>query len=90
MAKCKHCEEDITWIDGRPFSLQSHFKVCRPNGVQVKKKPVFGPNHDALAYDALMRLGYKSQEAHDMLDKAQGGTSEELVASALQQSGKRE
>ena len=36
MSKCKHCEEDITWIDGRPFSLQSHFKVCRPNGQRVK------------------------------------------------------
>ena len=31
MSKCKHCDEDIVWIDKRPYSLQSHFKVCRPD-----------------------------------------------------------
>lgn len=82
MSLCKYgCGEEITWIDGRPFSLQSHFKVCRPAG----KKPVLGPNHDALAFDGLRRLGFKATEAHDMLDRATGETSEELVASALQQ-----
>lgn len=42
MAKCKHCPEEITWIDGKPYSLQNHFKVCRPDGAK-KPAPVKEP-----------------------------------------------
>ena len=31
MTICKYgCGEEITWIDGKPYSLQNHYKVCRP------------------------------------------------------------
>ena len=37
MSLCKYgCGEEITWIDGKPFSLQNHYKVCRPAGKKVK------------------------------------------------------
>ena len=37
MSLCKYgCGEEITWIDGRPYSLQSHFTVCRPGEKKVK------------------------------------------------------
>ena len=64
MTLCKYgCGEEITWIDGRPYSLQSHFKVCRPAG----KKPGKRPPEIELAVEALVSLGHKQKEAERMV-----------------------
>ena len=63
MAKCKNCPEEITWIDGKPYSLQNHFKVCRPAG----QKPGKQPPEIELAVEALVTLGHSKTEAERMV-----------------------
>ena len=50
MTLCKYgCGEEITWIDGKPYSLQNHYKVCRPAG---KVKPVVHVGKKSIVTDA--------------------------------------
>ena len=56
MTLCKYgCGEEITWIDGKPYSLQNHYKVCRPAGkkpvVHVGKKSIVTED-EAASFDA--------------------------------------
>ena len=62
---CKYgCGEEITWIDGKPFSLQSHFKVCRPGG---KAKPSKPEHYDEAMAVLVGNLGYKKRDAQNMV-----------------------
>ena len=43
MPLCKYgCNEEVTYIDGKPYSLQNHMKVCS-KGNAGKKKPKLVP-----------------------------------------------
>ncbi len=78
MPLCKYgCGEEITWIDGKPFSLQSHFKVCRPAG---KKKPK--PDRELIV---ALTAPFGPERANELVDKYPGKTAEEIVTLELKQ-----
>ena len=38
MPLCKYgCNEEVTYIDGKPYSLQNHMKVCSKGNAGKKK-----------------------------------------------------
>ena len=64
MTLCKYgCGEEITWIDGKPYSLQNHYKVCRPTGkkaaVHVGKKSIVTEAETA-SFDAAVEKALQS------------------------------
>ncbi len=75
MPICKYgCGEEVTFIDGKPFSLQNHFKVCRPGG-KKKAAPV---KVDGRVADDLTPA-YGSQRARELVQKYPGLTAEQIV-----------
>ena len=41
MPLCKYgCNEEVTYIDGKPYSLQNHMKVCSKGNAGKKKQEV--------------------------------------------------
>ena len=43
MPLCKYgCNEEVTYIDGKPYSLQNHMKVCSKGNAGKKKASGLG------------------------------------------------
>ena len=85
---CKYgCGEEITWIDGKPFSLQSHFKVCGPNGRHKKAKP--GPQHSAIDKATLEALehNFGLKRALELARVVTGDTVEDRLTDAFKKVG---
>ena len=85
MPLCKYgCGEEVTFIDGKPFSLQNHMKVCSKGNAGKKKPAIPKPPQYEEALAALTgTLGYKVREAIAMLEGLEGADAAELVEAAM-------
>ena len=68
MSECKYgCGEEITWIDGKPYSLQNHMKVCSKGNAGNKKqavrvgKPSAATATEQANYDSKVDTFFKEQ-----------------------------
>ncbi len=78
---CKYgCGEDVTFIDGKPFSLQNHMKVCN-KGNAGKKKPAPIKVDRQVAADLTQAFG--TIRAQDLAAKYPGKTAEQIVVLEL-------
>ena len=70
MSLCKYgCGEEVTWIDGKPYSLQNHMKVCSKGnagkkkalgpGEMVFRKPSIVTDKERASFDAALEKAEK-------------------------------